>query len=70
MFKLKLKYKFRNLAIKNKLTILVAVIFFVVLIINVSYFPGHEEEQITEFIQNKAQNTMQILSSTVSLALG
>ena len=69
MFKLKLKYKFRNLSIKNKITILIALIFFVVFIINVSYFPAHEEEQITEFIRSKAQNTMQILSSTVSLAL-
>jgi PAS domain S-box-containing protein len=70
MFKLKLKYKFRNLSIKNKITILIAIIFFAVFIVNVSYFPAHEEEQITEFIQSKAQNTMQILSSTVSLALG
>ncbi|GBD88176.1 histidine protein kinase DivJ [bacterium BMS3Abin03] len=70
MFKFKLKHKFGNLSIKNKITILVSLIFFAAFIINVLYFPAHEEKQITEFIQNKAQNTMKILSSTVSLALG
>lgn len=65
----KLKYKFRNLSIKNRTTIFVALIFSVVVVINIFFFSAHEEKQITEFMQSKAQNTMKILSSTISLAL-